>query len=141
MIHLRCRQLSEKVGLVAAVSTLAFTNGPRDWGRLNPHTIGNAERSPFLLGAITGTRFVGRISPSVYSERLSWLVSLSVSADWLTASQIGRNSDEGLRKYRQHIESPSMGDEKHEIGLAPARTVQYNDTKTDRSKPTKEEFK
>ena len=61
----RCfAQDSLKVGFSAAVSVLAFTT--RDLpGIWKPHFIGNTACFPSLLGAITGTTFVGRISPDV----------------------------------------------------------------------------
>ena len=92
-----CRQLSAKEGFTGAVSTLALTRGLRERGRLNPHTMGNTERAPVLDGAMTGTRYVGRTSPSNTSGRFRWVVKRCVRGERSAVSMIGRSSGDEPR--------------------------------------------
>lgn len=64
MIQRWLSHASLKVGFSTAVSTLALTRRDRPdiW---KPHFIGKAALRPFRLEAMTGTTFVGLISPEV----------------------------------------------------------------------------
>jgi hypothetical protein len=84
MTQRRRVQASEKVGLTAAVSDLAFTSSERP-GIWNPHFIGNTLLLPFLSGAMTGTTSVGLTTPEE-SSGFPASTNLRVSFDASAAS-------------------------------------------------------
>ena len=62
-MHLWDFHASLKVGLAAAVSTLALKRLCFFSGDEKPHCMGNALLIPWEFGAMTGTMSVGRTSP------------------------------------------------------------------------------
>ena len=98
MIQRWASQASLKVSLVEAVSTLAFISSVRPE---KPHFMGNTAFSPDRLEAMTGTTFVGRISPYVVISVIC--CHFSTRGDWFISSTISRNSGEASAQYRQHM--------------------------------------